>query len=47
MLVCPYTSKPTRVWFVFIEEKWVTKKFRYSKQNVKLNNKEPKDSIIK
>ena len=20
MLVCPYTSKPTRVWFVFIED---------------------------
>ena len=47
MLVCPFTKKPTRVWFVFVEEKWVTKKFRYSKQNVKLNNKEPKDSIIK
>ena len=47
MLVCPFTSKPTRLWFVFIQEKSQTKKFRFSK--VALNTKwwEAKDYIIK
>jgi len=32
MLVCPFTDKPTRIWFVKIEEKGKTKKFRFSKK---------------
>ena len=32
MVVCPFTEKPTRVGFVMIEEKWNTKKFRFSKK---------------
>jgi len=32
MLVCPFTDKPTRVWFVSVEEKGKTKKFRFSKK---------------
>lgn len=32
MLVCPFTDKPTRVGFVAVEEKWKTKKFRFSKK---------------
>ena len=47
MLVCPFTDKPTRLWFVKIEEKWKTKKFRFSKKAVKENSGEPKDFIIK
>lgn len=47
MLVCPFTDKPTRLWFVKIEEKWKTKKFRFSKKAVKENGGEPKDFIIK
>lgn len=47
MLVCPFTKKPTRVWFVFVEEKWVVKKFRFSKQALKVNAWEAKDFIIK
>ena len=47
MLVCPFTDKPTRIWFVKIEEKWKTKKFRFSKKAVKENGGEPKDFIIK
>jgi len=37
MLVCPFTSKPTRVGFVKIEEKGKSKKFRFSKMAVKEN----------
>ncbi len=47
MLVCPFTKKPTRVWTVSVEEKWVAKTFRYSKRAAKELNKEPKDLIIK
>jgi large subunit ribosomal protein L24 len=48
MLICPHTSKPTRIWYVTIDEKnWVAKKFRYSKKAVKELNKESKDVIIK
>jgi len=47
MLVCPFTSKPTRVGFVKIEEKGKTKKFRFSKVAVKENKGEAKDFIIK
>jgi large subunit ribosomal protein L24 len=35
MLVCPFIDKPTRVGFVFIEEKGKKKKFRFSKVAVK------------
>jgi len=47
MLVCPFTSKPTRVGYVTIEEKGKTKKFRFSKRAVKDNGWEPKKFIIK
>lgn len=48
MLVCPFTSKPTRVWFVFVEEKkWSLKKFRFSKIALKQKWWEPKNFIIK
>lgn len=47
MLVCPYTSKPTRVWFVIVEEKSNIKKFRFSKAALKAKWWEPKDYIIK
>ena len=47
MLLCPFTEKPTRVWFVMIEEKGKTKKFRFSKKAVKENKKTAKDCIIK
>ena len=47
MLLCPYTSKPTRVWYVMLEEKGKNKKFRYSKVAVKDGSKKPQDCIIK
>ncbi len=47
MLVCPFTSKPTRVGFVTIEEKGKSKKFRFSKMAVKENGWEAKKFIIK
>ena len=47
MLVCPFTDKPTRVWFIKIEEKWKTKKFRFSKRAVKELWWEAKKYIIK
>lgn len=47
MLVCPFTGKPTRVWFVKVEEKGKIKKFRFSKKAVKENAWEPKKFIIK
>lgn len=47
MLVCPFTKKPTRVWFVFIEDKSWNKKFRFSKTALKVKAGEPKDYIIK
>jgi len=47
MLVCPFTSKPTRVWFVVINDKSGEKKFRFSKIAVKVKGWEAKDYIIK
>ena len=47
MLICPFTQKPTRVWFVKIEEKWKTKKFRFSKKAFKEKWWEAKSYIIK
>jgi len=47
MLVCPITSKPTRVWFVIINDKSGSKKFRFSKVALKVKWWEPKDHIIK
>jgi large subunit ribosomal protein L24 len=47
MLVCPFTDKPTRVWYIKIEEKWKAKKFRFSKRAVKELWWEAKKYIIK
>ncbi len=47
MLICPFTEKPTRVGFVKIEEKWKTKKFRFSKIALKEKGWEAKKYIIK
>lgn len=47
MIECPLTKKPTRIWFVMIEENGKQKKFRFSKKAVKDEKKEPKDCIIK
>lgn len=47
MLLCPFTDKPTRVWYVKIEEKWKTKKFRFSKKALKEQGGEVKKYIIK
>lgn len=47
MLVCPFTKKPTKVWFVMVNEKTKLKKFRYSKKALKEQGGEPKNFIIK
>ncbi len=47
MLVCPFTSKPTRVWFVTITDKSWSKKYRFSKAALKAKAGEAKDYIIK
>lgn len=47
MLVCPFTQKPTRVWFVVIADKSWSKKFRFSKAALKAKWGESKDYIIK
>ncbi len=47
MLVCPFTDKGTRVGFVVVEEKWVSKKFRYSKKALHDKGGEPSKYIIK
>ena len=48
MLICPFTSKPTRVGYIIIEEKGKKKKFRFSKIAVKSwAKKDDKDAIIK
>jgi len=48
MLICPFTSKPTRVGYVIIEEKGKKKKFRFSKIAIKSGSKkDAKDAIIK
>ncbi len=46
-IVCPFTDKPTRVWFITIEEKWKTKKFRFSKAALKEKGGEASKYIIK
>ena len=46
-LVCPFTEKPTRVGYVIVEEKWVSKKFRFSKKALSEKGGEAKDYIIK
>lgn len=47
MLECPFTQKPTRIGFVVIEEKGVSKKFRYSKKALQEKGGEPSKYIIK
>jgi len=47
MLICPFTNKPTRIWYVFVEEKWRNKKYRFSKKAVSENKGEAKKFIIK
>ncbi|MCP4522717.1 MAG: 50S ribosomal protein L24 [Candidatus Gracilibacteria bacterium] len=47
MLVCPFTEKPTRVGYVTVEEKGVSKKFRFSKKAVAEKGGSAKDYIIK
>lgn len=47
MLICPFTEKPTRVWFVKIEEKGKTKKIRFSKKALSEKWWEAKKYIIK
>jgi len=47
MLECPFTSKPTRVGYVFVEEKGKTKKFRFSKMALKEKGGEASKYIIK
>lgn len=47
MLICPFTEKPTRVWFVKIEQKGKVKKFRFSKKALAEKWWESKDFIIK
>jgi large subunit ribosomal protein L24 len=47
MLICPFTNKPTRIGFVKVEEKWKTKKFRFSKKALKEKWGEAKNYIIK
>ena len=46
-LVCPITWKLTRIWYVTIEEKWVNKKFRFSKIALKEKWGEAKKYILK
>jgi len=47
MLICPFTKKKTRLWSVFIEKDWITKKFRFSKIAVKEQWKDAISAIIK
>lgn len=47
MLICPFTEKPTRVGYVVVEEKGISKKFRYSKAAVSEKGGEPSKFIIK
>ncbi len=46
MLICPFTEKPTRVWYVLIENDWKTKKYRFSKIAVKEKGWKPEDYKI-
>lgn len=45
-LICPFTWKPTRIWYVFVEEKGVNKKFRFSKNALKEKWWEAKKYIV-
>jgi len=47
MLECPFTSKPTRVGYVMVEEKGKTKKFRFSKKALQEKWGEARKYIIK
>lgn len=47
MLICPFTDKPTRIWYVSIEEKWKVQKFRFSKKALAEKWGEAKDFIVK
>jgi large subunit ribosomal protein L24 len=47
MLVCPFTDKPTRVWFVLVKEKDTSKKFRFSKIALKEKSWNAESFIIK
>lgn len=47
MLVCPFTDKTTRIWYVLVTEKWVQKKYRFSKMALKLKWWVSSDYIIK
>ena len=47
MLVCPFTNKPTRVWFVTVKEKATDKKFRFSKIALKEKSWKAESFIIK
>ena len=47
MFVCPFTNKPTRLGYVFIQDKKTEKKFRYSKRAVKELGGEAAKYIIK
>lgn len=45
-LVCPFTWKLTRVGYVIVEEKWINKKFRFSKTALKEKWWEAKKYIV-
>lgn len=47
MIECPFTSKPTRVWYVFVDEKWKNKKFRFSKKALKEKWWDAKSYLLK
>ena len=34
-LVCPFTKRQTKIWFIVEKESWKNKKFRYSKTALK------------
>ena len=46
MLVCPYTDKPTRIWFVKVEKDGKVRKYRFSKMAVKEKWGKPTDYKI-
>ncbi len=46
-IVCPFTEKPTKIWFVIVEDKKWTKKFRYSKRALREKGGNAKDYILK
>lgn len=47
MIVCPFTWKPTRIWYVLVEDKKWVKKFRFSKKALKEKGWNSKDFILK